>query len=69
MNKEEQIKFIQDNYPEYTNHISKRRIRHDFFKNIQIGFNAKMSVGFNTKQKYFILKKNIISLITLFHFI
>lgn len=32
MNKEEQIKFIQDNYPEYTNHISKRRIRHDFLK-------------------------------------
>ena len=32
MNKEEQIKFIQDNYLEYTNHISKRRIRHDFLK-------------------------------------
>lgn len=30
MNKEEQIKFIEDNYPFYTNHISNRRIRHDF---------------------------------------
>lgn len=45
MNKEEQIKFIQDNYPEYTNHISKRRIRHDFFKNIRTELQAYL-LGF-----------------------
>ena len=47
MNKEEQIKFIQDNYPEYTNHISKRRIRHDFFKNIRTELQAYL-LGFYT---------------------
>lgn len=31
MNRQEQIKFIEDNYPLYTNHISNRRIRHTFF--------------------------------------
>lgn len=30
MNKQEQFKFIEDNYPLYTNRISNRRIRHDF---------------------------------------
>ena len=36
MNKQEQIKFIEDNYPAYTNHVSKRRIRHDLFKDITL---------------------------------
>jgi hypothetical protein len=45
MNKEEQIKFIEDNYPAYTNHTSKRRIRHDFFKNISTELQAYL-LGF-----------------------
>lgn len=45
MNKQEQINFIKDNYPEYTNHISKRRIRHDIFKNIQTELQAYL-LGF-----------------------
>lgn len=40
MNKEQQIKFIEDNYPMYVNHTSSRRIRHDFFKNIQTEIQA-----------------------------
>lgn len=31
MTKKEQLKFIEDNYPLYNNHISNRRIRHTFF--------------------------------------
>lgn len=45
MNREEQIQFIKDNYPAYTNHVSKRRIRHDFFKNISIELQAYL-LGF-----------------------
>lgn len=45
MNKEEQIKFIEDNYPFYTNHISNRRIRHDFFSNIETELQAYL-LGF-----------------------
>lgn len=32
MNKKEQLQFIEAEYPLYTNHISNRRIRHDFLK-------------------------------------
>lgn len=35
MDKQKQIQFIEDNYPLYTNHISNRRIRHDFFSKIE----------------------------------
>lgn len=59
MNKQEQIKFIEDNYPAYTNHHSNRRIRHDFFKNIQTELQAYL-LGFyaadgsiNEKRKTF----------------
>lgn len=47
MNKQEQIKFIEDNYPVYTNHHSKRRVRHDFFKNIRTEVQAYL-LGFYT---------------------
>ena len=36
MNKQEQIKFIEDNYPLTTNHISNRRIRHSIFSKIEM---------------------------------
>lgn len=59
MNKQEQIKFIEDNYPSYTNHHSNRRLRHDFFKNIQTELQAYL-LGFyaadgniNEKRKTF----------------
>lgn len=45
MNKEEQIKFIEDNYPLYTNHISNRGIRHDFFSEIKTELQAYL-LGF-----------------------
>lgn len=45
MNKSEQIKFIEDNYPLYTNHTSNRRIRHDFFSSINIELQAYL-LGF-----------------------
>lgn len=45
MNREEQLQFIKDNYPAYTNHVSKRRIRHDFFKNISTELQAYL-LGF-----------------------
>lgn len=45
MNKIEQIKFIEDNYPLYTNHISNRRIRHDFFSKIETELQAYL-LGF-----------------------
>lgn len=35
MIKKEQLKFIEDNYPLYNNHISNRRIRHTFFDTIE----------------------------------
>ena len=35
MTKKEQLKFIEDNYPLYNNHISNRRIRHTFFDTIE----------------------------------
>lgn len=45
MNKEEQIKFIEENYPLYTQHTSNRRIRHDFFKDIRTELQAYL-LGF-----------------------
>ena len=45
MTKQEQILFIQDNYPLTTNHISNRRIRHTFFENIQTEIQAYL-LGF-----------------------
>ena len=45
MNKIEQIKFIEDNYPLYTNHTSNRRIRHDFFSKIETELQAYL-LGF-----------------------
>ncbi len=47
MNKEEQFKFIQDNYPATTNHISHRRIRHNFFDKIETELQAYL-LGFFT---------------------
>lgn len=45
MTKKEQIQFIEDHYPLYTNHISNRRIRHTFFTNIQTELQAYL-LGF-----------------------
>ena len=45
MNKIEQIKFIDDNYPATKHHVSKRDIRHGFFKNIQTEIQAYL-LGF-----------------------
>lgn len=45
MTKEKQLKFIEDNYPMYTNHISTRRIRHRFFSNIETEVQAYL-LGF-----------------------
>ena len=47
MNRQEQIQFIEENYPLYTNHTSNRRMRHDFFKNIQTELQAYL-LGFYT---------------------
>ena len=47
MNKLEQIKYIEETYPLYTNHTSNRRIRHDFFKNITTEIQAYL-LGFYT---------------------
>ena len=47
MNKEEQIKYIEEKYPMYTNHTSKRRIRHDFFETIETELQAYL-LGFYT---------------------
>ena len=59
MNKQEQIKFIQDNYPLITNHISNRRIRHSIFSKIETELQAYL-LGFyaadgniNEKRKTF----------------
>ena len=59
MNKKEQIKFIEDNYPLTTNHISNRRIRHDIFSKIETELQAYL-LGFyaadgniNEKRKTF----------------
>lgn len=59
MTKKEQIKFIEDNYPLYTNHFSNRRIRHDFFSEIKTELQAYL-LGFyaadgniNEKRKTF----------------
>lgn len=46
MNKEEQIEFIKDNYPA-THHISKRRVRHNFFSSIKTELQAYL-LGFYT---------------------
>lgn len=45
MNREEQIKYIEDNYPATTNHISTRRIRHNFFERIETELQAYL-LGF-----------------------
>lgn len=45
MNKQKQLKFIEDNYPLYTNSISNRRIRHNFFSNIKTELQAYL-LGF-----------------------
>ena len=59
MNKDEQFKFIEDNYPMYTNYISNRRIRHSFFSKIETELQAYL-LGFyaadgsiNEKRKTF----------------
>ena len=59
MNKKEQLKFIEDNYPFSTNHISNRRIRHDIFSKIETELQAYL-LGFyaadgniNEKRKTF----------------
>lgn len=59
MNKQEQIKFIEDNYPLTTNHISNRRIRHNIFSKIETELQAYL-LGFyasdgniNEKRKTF----------------
>lgn len=59
MNKKEQLKFIEDNYPLTTNHISNRRIRHDIFSKIETELQAYL-LGFyaadgniNEKRKTF----------------
>lgn len=59
MNKQEQIKFIEDNYPLTTNHMSNRRIRHDIFSKIETELQAYL-LGFysadgniNEKRKTF----------------
>ena len=59
MNRKEQIKFIEDNYPLTTNHISNRRIRHDIFSKIETELQAYL-LGFyaadgniNEKRKTF----------------
>lgn len=36
MNKKEQLQFIEAEYPLYTNHISNRRIRHDYYVNTEV---------------------------------
>ena len=46
-NKEEQIEFIKDNYPATTHHISKRRVRHNFFSSIKTELQAYL-LGFYT---------------------
>ena len=45
MNKQEQLKLIEDTYPLYTNSISNRRIRHDFFSKIETELQAYL-LGF-----------------------
>ena len=59
MNKQEQIKFIEDNYPLTINHISNRRIRHNIFCKIETELQAYL-LGFyaadgniNEKRKTF----------------
>lgn len=47
MNKEEQLKYIEDNYPATTHHQSNRRIRHEFFENIDTEVQAYL-LGFYT---------------------
>ena len=45
MNKQEQIKFIEDNYPLTTHHVSNRRIRHSIFSTIKTEIQAYL-LGF-----------------------
>lgn len=46
MNKQEQLKFIEDNYPAYTRNRAKRRVRHEFFQNIRTEIQAYL-LGFH----------------------
>lgn len=45
MNKQEQLKYIEDNYPLEIHHISNRRIRHTFFSKIETELQAYL-LGF-----------------------
>lgn len=47
MNKKEQLKYIEDTCPATTHHQSNRRIRHEFFKNIDTEVQAYL-LGFYT---------------------
>ena len=46
MTKQEQLKFIEDNYPAYTRNRAKRRVRHEFFQNIRTEIQAYL-LGFH----------------------
>ena len=56
MNKKEQIEFIKDNYPATTHHISKRRVRHNFFSSIKTELQAYL-LGFILLME--VLMKNV----------
>ena len=65
MNKIEQIKFIEDNYPLELHHIAKREIRHTFFSDIKTELQAYL-LGFfaadgsiNEKRKTFKFRNRI----------
>lgn len=62
MTKKEQLKFIEDNYPLYNNHISNRRIRHTFFDTIETELQAYL-LGFyaadRVRYKFDICSKTI----------
>lgn len=45
MNKKEQLELIEEKYPLYKNNTSNRKIRHDFFKNVQTEIQAYL-LGF-----------------------
>lgn len=60
MTKKEQLKFIEDNYPLYNNHISNRRIRHAFFDTIETELQAYL-LGFYAADIQKVLSKNDIN--------
>ena len=45
MNREEQLKFIQDNYPATKHHMFNRELRHEFFDKIETEIQAYL-LGF-----------------------